>query len=118
MTETAPGLRLGAGVVGGHDDADTHRDGRRRVNAAGGSVIAAYERPEGLRLYGAAFAAHLVVDTDRHYGNGAGIDGSVDSTDGIGYGAAVRGGWEFPVRPSVWVMPYAELQWSKSKLDG
>ncbi|HEX6980978.1 MAG TPA: autotransporter domain-containing protein [Alphaproteobacteria bacterium] len=118
MTEVAPGLRLGAGVIGDYGDADTYRGGRSRVYAAGGSVIAAYERPEGLRLYGTAFAAHLSADTDRHYQNGAGIDGSHGETDGIGYGAAVRGGWTFAVDQDTSVMPYAELRWSKTELDG
>ncbi len=118
MAEVSEDLRLGAGIIGGYGDTETYLGGSSRVYAAGGSVLAAYERPEGLRLYGTAFAAHLSVDTDRHYRNGAGIDGSHGETDGIGYGAAVRGGWAFAVDQDTSVMPYAELRWSKTELDG
>ena len=118
MAEVSEDLRLGAGIIGGYGDTETYLGGSSRVYAAGGSVLAAYEQPEGLRLYGTAFVAHLSVDTDRHYYNGAGIDGSNGETDGVGYGAAVRGGWAFPVHRDISVMPYVELRWSKTKLDG
>lgn len=118
MAEVAPGLHVGAGVIGAHGTSDLNLGGSSRMNAAGGSVVAAYERPEGLRLHGSAFAAHLAVDTVRRYRDGAGIDRSNGATDGIGYGATVRGGWAFPVRLSVSVVPYAEVQWSKANVDG
>jgi uncharacterized protein YhjY with autotransporter beta-barrel domain len=118
VAEIAPGLHLGAGVVGARSDAETDFGGESDLTALGGSVIAAYEAPRGLRLYGSAFAARLDVETDRHYRNGAGIDSSRGETDGVGYGVAVRGGWEVPVAGKTALTPYAELQWSKTELDG
>jgi uncharacterized protein YhjY with autotransporter beta-barrel domain len=118
IAEVAPGLHVGAGVIGAHGTSDLNLGGSSRMNAAGGSIIAAYEQPEGLRLYGSAFVAHLAVDTTRRYHDGAGLDRSNGATDGIGYGSTVRGGWAFPVRSSVSVVPYAEFQWSKANFDG
>ncbi|HET8728340.1 MAG TPA: autotransporter domain-containing protein, partial [Alphaproteobacteria bacterium] len=117
LTELAPGVHVGAGVIGAHGETELDLDGESRLGAIGGSVIASYEASDGLRLYGSAFAAHLDVETDRHYRNGAAIDGSRGETDGIGYGVAVRGGWEVPVRIDTSVMPYAELRWTKTRLD-
>ncbi len=111
-------LAIGGGVIGSTGRTDLAMGGESSLKSIGGSMIAAYEAPEGLRLYGSAFAAYLDVDIDRHYMNGAGIDESHGETDGIGYGAAVRGGWEFPIVSDFSIMPYGELQASKTKLDG
>lgn len=118
MADVAPGLRVGAGVIGAHGTSDLSLGGSSRMNAAGGSVVAAYERPEGPRFHGSAFVARLAVDTTRRYRDGAGLDRSNGATDGIGYGATVRGGWAFPVRLAVSVVPYAKVQWSKANVDG
>jgi len=111
-------LALGGGVIGSTGSTDLAMGGESALDSVGGSMIAAYETPAGLRLYGSAFASYLDVDIDRNYMNGAGIATSHGQTNGIGYGAAMRAGWEFPIVTDFSVMPYGELEASKTKLDG
>lgn len=118
LVEVADHLAVGAGVVGSTGREETHLDGHNRTTALGGNIIAAYEPPSGLRLYGTATVASLDLDTSRHYMNGGGVDGSKGETDGIGYGAAVRAGYEVPVAEKTSIMPYTEVQASHTKLDG
>lgn len=112
-------LAIGAGVIANNSTAELNYDGQSDLNAVGASLIAAYEAQEsGLRLYGTAFVAHLNVDVERRYINGGGFDQSRGETEGIGYGASVRAGWEVPVAHDISFMPYAELQITRTELDG
>lgn len=111
-------LALGLGVIANTGHEQLAFDGRSNLKVLGGSLLTAYEAPAGFRLYGTAFAARLNVETDRHYQNGAGIDGSQGETDGTGYGAAFRAGWEFPVSSQTSWMPYAEVSATRTHLDG
>ena len=114
--DLAPGLAVGAGVIGSHGRNDLDMGGHATLDAAGGSAIASYTDPSGLRLAGAGFVARLDQDTHRGYMNGAGTSSSHGETQGWGYGAAGQAGWQFdlPYRSSV--TPYAELDWSKASL--
>ena len=119
MVKLTDAWTMGLGVIGSHNRSDMAYDGESILKAVGGSVITSYESQEsGLRLYGSAFAAHLDVETDRQYLNGAGIDVSHGSTSGMGYGIAVRGGWEFNAIADTRIMPYGEIQVTKIQLDG
>lgn len=110
---------MGLGVIGSHNRSDMAYDGESILNAVGGSLVTSYESQEtGLRIYGSAFVAHLDVQTDRQYLNGASVDVSHGSTSGMGYGIAARGGWEFDAIDDTQIMPYAEIQVSKTQLDG
>ena len=111
-------VAYGAGIVGAQADLDTQYDGSVRNKALGGSALVSYEPASGLRLYGVAALARFDVDTKRNYLNGVTIDQSRGSTDGTGYALAVRGGYEFPLKADVSLMPYAELEWNKAKIDG
>jgi uncharacterized protein YhjY with autotransporter beta-barrel domain len=110
---------IGLGVIGSDNRSDMAYDGESTLNAVGGSVVTSYESQEtGLRIYGSAFTAHLAIDTNRQYLNGAGIDVSHGSTSGMGYGMGAQGGWEFDVMADTRIMPYAEVQVTKTQLDG
>lgn len=110
-------LALGAGIIGGTSRSDLPFEGESRLNVQGASVLAAYEARNGLRFYGTGFVADLDGEIERHYGNGAGIDGSKAKTNGIGYGGAARAGWEFAMTPDTRVMPYGEIEYTKTKTD-
>lgn len=111
-------LAFGVGLIGNRADQDTHLGGDVRTNALGGSVSVAYEPASGLRLYGVAALARLDVKSNRHYLNGAAVDASRGETDGYGYALAGRAGYEFALHASVNLMPYAELEWGRTVLDG
>ena len=111
-------LALGVGVLGNRTEQDTHLDGETRTRTLGGSVLAAYEPSSGLRLYGTAALAGIDINADRNYLNGVVVDGSHGETDGYGFALAVRGGYELPLDQMFSVMPYAELEWSKTEIDG
>ena len=110
-------LSLGAGVIGSGGRAALGLGGHSDLDAIGGSVIAAYQTPEGLRLSGSAFTAYLDEKTDRAYMNGAGISSSEGETHGLGYGAVGKAGWQFNVTRRDSLTPYAELEWSQADLD-
>jgi probable HAF family extracellular repeat protein len=107
---------VGLGIIGSHNTSDMALGGESKLNAMGGSIVTSYEGEGGFRFYGSAFAAHLDIDTERNYLNGAAIDVSHGSTSGMGYGGAVRAGWEFPVS-NVRIMPYGEVQVSTTQTD-
>ena len=111
-------LALGVGVLGNRTKQDTHQGGETRTRTLGGSLLAAYEPASGLRLYGTAALAAIDIDADRHYLNGVAVDGSKGETDGFGYALALRGGYEMPLDPMFSVMPYAELEWARTEIDG
>ena len=110
-------LSIGAGVLGSTGRTELEYDGKSSLDAIGASVLAAYEDPSGLRVYGTAFLADIQIETNRRYLNGGGTDGSQGEIDGIGYGAAVRMGWEMPVGMHTSFMPYLEVDASKIHLD-
>ncbi|MGV8997964.1 MAG: autotransporter domain-containing protein [Parvibaculaceae bacterium] len=111
-------LAIGAGVLGNRTAQDTHLGGETRTRTLGGSVLAAYEPSSGLRLYGAAALAAIDVNADRNYLNGVAVDGSRGDTHGYGYALSARGGYEIPLDPMFAVMPYAELEYAKTEIDG
>lgn len=110
-------LAVGVGLVGNEANQDTQLGGDVRTRALGGSVIGAYEPDSGLRLYVSAAAARLDVDTTRAYLNGATVNVSSGETSGMGYALAGRAGYEFSLTDSTKLMPYGELEWSRTRLD-
>ena len=118
LIELNKNLIIGGGIIGSYARADRSFDGDSTLDSKGGALIAAYESDYGLHLYGTIFAADLQIDSKRGYLNGAGLDASYADIDGIGYGAAVRAGWEFDVTSATSLMPYAEFRASRTKLDG
>lgn len=113
-----PNMIFGGGLIGSHGRSDMSHGGDSQLDAKGGSMIFAYKTDAGLRVYSTAFAADIAVNTKRNYINGAGIDTSYGDTDGMGYGFALRGGWEFPIDNSKRIMPYGEIHLSRTTLDG
>lgn len=111
-------LAIGAGLVGSHSRIKTNRRGDSTVDAWGVSAMMSYEPASGFRLYGTASASPLDISTKRNYMNGGGTDTSRGETQGMGYGVAARTGWSVPLDETKTVMPYVELQWSKTKIDG
>lgn len=118
LFQVANHTALGIGIIGSTNKQEMRLGGDSRTNALGGNIIAAYEPPSGLRLYGTATVAALDASTKRNYMNGGGIDGSKGETNGIGYGAAIRAGYEFDLTNQTAFMPYTEIQWSHTKLNG
>ena len=110
-------LSVGAGVIGSTGRTELEYDGKSSLHAVGASVLSAYTHPSGLRLYSTAFLANLNIETNRRYLNGAGTDGSRGEIDGIGYGGAIRAGWEMMADNSRAFMPYVELDATKIHLD-
>lgn len=121
VAQIRKGWAIGVGIIGGQNKSDMPYDGQSTFKGTGGSMITSYKGESGLRLYGAAFATYLEVDTNRHYLNGAGIDASQGNTSGMGYGGALRAGWEFNIS-DIWsntrVMPYGEVHLTRAELDG
>lgn len=117
LFDVGDNLAFGVGVIGSTAQQDTQRGGDVRTNVLGGSLIAAYEPASGLRAYGTAAVAALDVETDRRYLNGGATDQSRGETDGMGYALAARLGYEFPVSEAVNLMPYGEIEWSRTELD-
>ena len=114
-------VAAGFGVVGSYNREETYLNGKSRTRAGGLQVMAAHESLDnGLRLYGTATVAKLEVTNERHYLNGSGVDSSTGKTDGMGYGAALKAGYEFdvPGKTSMKMMPYAELDLSHVSMDG
>jgi probable HAF family extracellular repeat protein len=111
-------LAIGAGVIGSHSRADRIYGGQSTLTSKGGALVAAYKPESGLRIYSTAFVADLGIDSKRNYLNGAGTDTSYADIDGIGYGAALRTGYEFALTHDTNMMPYVEFQASRTKLDG
>lgn len=109
---------IGFGVFGSRSKEDTYRGGETRTNAAGAAITASYEAAGGLRLYGTAMVAALDIETRRHYLNGAAVDSSRGATDGVAYGVAARAGYETGLSSRLSVMPYAEAEWSRARIDG
>lgn len=118
LVEVADHFAIGAGAIASTNREDTRFDGHNQSTALGGNIIAAYEPPSGLRLYTTATVASLDLTTRRHYMNGGGIDSSKGDTDGMGYGVAVRGGYEFDVAKDTYLMPYADAQASHTTING
>lgn len=109
---------IGGGVLISQNNEDTRLGGDSSVGAVGTSIIGSYEPFFGLRLYGSAAIAKLDIESDRNYLNASNIDSSHGETEGIGYGLAVRAGYEIPIADKATLMPYGEMQWSHSELDG
>lgn len=119
VTALTDDIAIGGGVLSSRSVEETNFGGESRVDATGVNVIAAYEPLDShWRLYGSAAAAYLDVNTDRNYFNGGGLETSEGDTDGYAYGVSLRGGYEVPLSQTARVMPYAELQWSRTQLDG
>jgi probable HAF family extracellular repeat protein len=118
LFEVANHTAIGGGLVGSVNNTDTRLGGHNRSEAWGAHILAAYEPPAGLRLYSAMTATSLKMDNRRHYMNGGGIDSSTGETDGMGYGLAVRGGYEMPLNKRMTIMPYTEWQISHSRVKG
>ena len=119
LADVTNDLTLGAGVIGSDSRQGLEAGGHATQNAAGGSLLAAYARPEGLRLSGTAFAVlsrrgFRTVD----YANGAGTASSHGDTNGVGYAVAGRAGWAFTLTPRNTLTPYGELDWSQAYLGG
>lgn len=117
LVEVAEGVVVGGGVIGGYAREEARLGGQSRTSVAGGSVMASFEGPTGLRLYSAATAATLNVSTDRHYMSGATVDGSSGDTKGTGYAVAAKAGYEFELYEGARVMPYIEGDFSHVRLD-
>lgn len=118
LFQVANHTAVGVGVIGSTNKQEMRLGGESRTNALGGNIIAAYEPPSGIRLYGTASVVALDASTKRNYINGGGLDGSKGETNGMGYGVAVRAGYEFELTDKTAFMPYTELQWSHTKLNG
>lgn len=109
---------VGFGVAASDNDQETRFGGNSRSKAFGGAVLASFEPPSGWRMYGSVSAAVLDIATDRRYINGIAVDSSRGETDGFGYGVAARVGHEYEMYEGARVMPYAEVQWAHSDIDG
>ena len=112
---------IGVGIIGSYNREETRLGGKSRSRAGGVQLMASHESADdGLRLYGTATVAKLDVSNERRYMNGGGVDSSTGKTDGIGYGAAAKVGYEFalPGKKSMTLMPYTELDVSHVSLDG
>ncbi|OFW89143.1 MAG: hypothetical protein A3B66_08335 [Alphaproteobacteria bacterium RIFCSPHIGHO2_02_FULL_46_13] len=113
-----PNMIFGGGLIGSHGRSDMSHSGDSQLDSKGGSMLFAYKTDAGFRLYSTAFAAGISVETTRNYINGTGIDTSYGDTDGMGYGFALRSGWEFPINHTTRIMPYGEIHLSRTTLDG
>ena len=109
---------IGGGILISQNNEDTRLGGDSSVGAVGTSFIGSYEPSSGLRLYGSAAIAKLNIESDRNYINVSTVDSSHGETDGLGYGLAIRAGYEIPMADNATLMPYGEMQWSHSELDG
>lgn len=109
---------FGIGVVGNSSQQDTHLGGRTDLDMLGGSLLGVYRFSSGLRLEGMAVVTTFDLSTKRNYRNGAAVDRSQGETDGMGYALAVRAGYEMPLENRLSLLPFAELEWSKTKIDG
>lgn len=109
---------VGGGLLSGHSRSDTDRGGDSQLDSNGASLLASYQHESGLNIYGSLFAAKLDIDLKRNYMNGAGLSTSTAETEGMGYGAVLHTGFDLPTSYGFMVTPYAELEASRTKIDG
>ena len=117
VTQIDDNLALGGGIIGSSGTTELLHGGESTLDAKGLSIIAAYEHDSGIRLYGTAFTANLDLETHRRYRNGAGFDTSVGTTNGTGYGAALRLGYQAATLNNISLMPYGEVQVTHTQYD-
>jgi uncharacterized protein YhjY with autotransporter beta-barrel domain len=117
VTQIDDNLAIGGGIIGSSGTTELLHSGDSTLDAKGLSVITAYEHDGGLRLYATAFAADLNLDTHRRYRNGGGFDTSIGSTNGFGYGAALRLGYKAATLHGISLMPYGEVQVAHTSYD-
>lgn len=113
-----PELAVGAGLLASGSHTELRLGGRSDIASYGGALHLAYEGTNNWRFYGTAGVSALDIDMRRHYMNGASVDSSRGSTDGVGYGAALRGGYAVRLKGGDTVMPYLQLDLSRTVLDG
>lgn len=114
------GVAVGATVYTGHDSLVLRREGSSAADSLGAGLFATYApAPTGLRALLAVTANRLQLDTDRHTLNGStAIVSSAGKRDGKGVGVLGNVGWGVALNDAVIVRPFAELQWSRVRLDG
>lgn len=110
-------LAVGAGVSGSRTKDDASLGGYGKADARAIHVIGAWEHEQGWRLYGVANAGSLKVTTDRRYMNGSALESSKGKADGSAYGVAARFGYEMSLDDKNSLMPYAEVQWTRTTID-
>ena len=114
------GFAVGASVYAGHDSLALRRDGSSTTGSLGAGLYATYApAPTGLRALVAVTANRLQLDTHRHTLNGStAVVSSAGKRDGNGVGVLGNVGWGVALNDAVIVRPFAELQWSRARLDG
>ena len=117
LVELNEEVAVGMGILGAVSHSDLLLSGQNITKAQGLSLLSSYEGKNGFRLYGAGSVALLDVHMDRHYMNGGGIDSSSGDTSGVGYGAAIRVGYERSINDKISILPFLETEWSSSRLN-
>ena len=103
-----PAWRVGFGGVVGRSKLDKlHNNGEAKTSGFGASIFTAWEPADkGLRLYGALTGMTLQSTLKRRYYNGARLETALGKPKGELYALDLMGGWSFPVREKLQVMPY------------
>ncbi|MEN3931733.1 autotransporter domain-containing protein [Microvirga sp. W0021] len=115
-----PGFSIGTAFTAGAGDYDLRLGGKNKISSYGVSLFATYAPSrEGLQLLGAVTTSWHDIDISRSYMNGSRASVlSKDSTDGQSWGALGRVGWSFAMLDKTWLTPYAEIEWTRSKVGG
>jgi len=117
LMKATPDLAIGVGLIASQTNEETELGGSSHAGAMGASAMLAYEPENGLRLYGSAALARLNVETSRFYLNAGSPESSHGETSGVGYGVALRAGYELAMGEGFSLMPYGEAQYSHASLD-
>ncbi|MEN3931732.1 autotransporter domain-containing protein [Microvirga sp. W0021] len=115
-----PGFSIGTAFTAGTGEYDLRLGGKNKISSYGVSLFATYAPAKtGLQLMGAVTTSWHDMDISRSYMNGSRATVlSKGSADGQSWGALGRIGWRFTALDRTWVMPYAEIEWTRSKIGG
>jgi probable HAF family extracellular repeat protein len=118
LIELNDGTALGIGIINSYDEQETRLGGESVLKASGLTLLGSYESLSGISFYSSMALVDLDVETARNYLNGAGINTSKGSTDGLGLGLSVKAGYELTDKIYDWsIIPYTEWEWSYNSLD-
>jgi autotransporter family porin len=119
MTAVTENIAVGGGILTSRTQQSTAFRGNNDVESMGVTLLMAYEpQKNGLRFYGSTAVASMDLQTDRRYLNGTSVESSTGSTNGYAMGVAGRVGYSTKIGATTALMPYGELQWSKTKFNG
>jgi probable HAF family extracellular repeat protein len=118
LQKITPSINLGLGVHNQYNRQNTQFNGHSSLAALGLSVMGAYE-PAQLpwRIYAATSLSHLELNQNRHYLNGANVDGSKGDTQGFGMAGNLTVGYEKTLDYATKMMPFMGLDVAHTNFD-